>query len=120
MTTNPRRGRSSAAQTTAVDRSNLASPAEPTPPLDEVTRLVNRVAIQTFLTAFAFVAGLVALPRVLEGASGPGRLLAALPMAAAVGLLAWGLRLRAELRRARDRASSQHAGGAKGRSPVLP
>lgn len=84
-------------------------PAEPAPPLDEVTRLTNRVAVQTFLTAFAFVAGLVALPRALAGASLPGQAVAALPLLAALGLGAWGLRLRAELRRARDRASGSQA-----------
>lgn len=120
MTTSPRRGSSSAAPIRTNDKPSHGPPADARSPLAEVTRLVNRVAIQTFLTAFAFVAGLVALPRVLEGASVTGRLLAALPMAAALGLVTWGLRLRVELRRARDRASSQHAGGAKGTSPLLP
>lgn len=119
MTTSPRRGRSSAIPVIPVDTSERPSPVEPASPLDEVTRLTNRTAVQTFLTAFAFVAGLVALPRVLEGASVPGRLLAALPMVAALALAAWGLRLRAELRRARDRSSSRHTGRDGNGAPVL-
>lgn len=78
-----------------------------------VPRLTNRIAVQTFLTAFALVVGLISLPGVLEGATTLGRVLAPLPLAAALGLAAWGARLRADLRRAQGQA-------APGSSPARP
>jgi hypothetical protein len=70
--------------------------------LTDVTRLTNRVAVFTFITAFAFVVGLISLPKVFEsGAVAFARVLAAAPLVASMGLLTWVRRLRARLREAR-------------------
>jgi len=67
--------------------------------LDEEARLTNRVALLTFLTAFALIATLVAVPKALEGGAGaPWRLLSLLPPAAGLGLLLSLRRARAALR----------------------
>lgn len=73
-----------------------------TPP--EVVRLANRTALFTFVAAFTIVLGLVLLLRTVA-AGGPVliHLAAALPFLAAAATILYLRRLRADLRRARQR-----------------
>jgi len=79
-------------------------PATPgdTPQPDARTRLANRVALLTFLTAFAIVGTLVAVPRALDGGGAIARILAVvISLAGAAAFLAL-RKARIELRAARE------------------
>lgn len=72
------------------------------PQPDARTQLANRVALLTFLTAFAIVVTLVVVPRALDGGGAIARILAvAVPLAAAAAALAL-RKARAALRATRD------------------
>lgn len=106
MAAKAQRRRTSHEAPVAVPPPRRAPLDEPPAEVSEVTRLINRVAVLTFVTAFAFVVGLIALPKVFDGGAGAlGRVLAGAPLVASIGLLAWVRRLRARLREAREGAS---------------
>lgn len=74
---------------------------EPLDRTSSVGTLANRVAILTFVTAFAFIVGLVAAPHALDGDVGvPARVAAALPLLFAGVAAAWTRRARTRLRNA--------------------
>jgi len=77
--------------------------ADPPP---ELIRVVNRIALLTFFTAFATVLGLVLVPRTF--ADGPLllRVAATLPLLVAAGTVLHVRRLRAELRGLRQAAGT--------------
>lgn len=80
----------------------------------EVIRLSNRVAMLTFLTAFALVMALVTVRTMLADGSGALlRIAAAVPSLTAIAAAVWLRRVRAQLRLAREHdAPSASAGSA--------
>lgn len=88
----------------APTTSSAPSPERSAEAADDLTRLCNRIAVLTFAAAFGLVVGLVTLSTVLASdAAALGRIVASLPLLAAVAAALRVRRLRAELHAMRAR-----------------
>ncbi len=89
---------------------------DPAGPLDEATRLTNRIALLTFLTAIGFIAGLVLLPHAVTGDSGGlVRFASSLPLLAAAWTAVLVRRGRRRLRGVRRMVAEPSPDPAEGR-----